>query len=103
MSPPEDCPAFSAAFESLSQNQGRVAAAVDALDRQIQALISAAVREDWEKVAFVSRHMAAMGRAEGRRSLAALAQQVYEDASQPNNEVAVKRSLIRLIGTHGRQ
>jgi len=87
---------------TMAVNQAKVARYVDTLASSVDELVAATLRHDWSEVQRVSEELAENGRANGYRAVSAMAQRVFDEAHLPNNEVGVKRSLIRLIGTCGR-
>jgi len=86
----------------LAANHARVVQAVEGLAPEIDALVAATVRHDWNEVGRLSWHMAVNSRSGGYRALSAMAQKVYDETTKPTNELGIRRSLIRLIGTCGR-
>ena len=86
----------------LAANHARVVQAVEGLAPQIDELVAATVRHDWNEVGRLSWHMAVRSRSGGYRALSAMAQKVYDETTRPANELGIRRSLIRLIGTCGR-
>lgn len=86
----------------LASDQARVAEYVDTLVNRLDELVAATGRADYHEVRRISGEIADAGRASGHRAISALAQRVCDEAHQPENDLAVKRSLIRLIGTCGR-
>jgi len=86
----------------MAGNQARVSQLIEQLNDSLDRLVAATVRKDWSEVRQLSSDLADGGRKNGYRSISALAQRVCEESDRPNNEVGVKRSLIRLIGTCGR-
>lgn len=86
----------------MSANLARVTEAISVLDGRIDELVEAATRKDWAEVERVSRELAASSRSQGYRVLSGMAERVSEEAQRPDNEVGIKRTLIRLIGTHSR-
>ena len=88
--------------ETMAANHARVAESIENLAARIDGLVEAAAAEDWHAVGQLSRELAENSRSLGFRAVAALAQRVDAEAHKPNNDVAVKRSLVRLIGTYGR-
>ncbi len=86
----------------MAANHARVQHSATALSDQIDGLVAATVRRDWGEVGRLGAHLATASRVGGYRAVSALAQKVCDEAGTPQNEVGVKRSLIRLIGTYGR-
>ena len=86
----------------LAANQARVRQSVESLSDQIDTVVAAAARLDWSEVGRLSCHLAATSRGDSYRALSAMAQNVYDETTKPANELGIRRSLIRLIGTCGR-
>lgn len=90
------------AMNTLARNQARVVQSIDRLTARVDSLVQATQRRDWGEVAERSRELVAVSREGGYRALSAIAQTLCDEAAKPENEIGVKRSLIRLIGTCGR-
>jgi hypothetical protein len=90
------------AVTRLAANHARVVQAVEGLAPQIDQLVAATVRHDWNEVGRLSWHMAVKSRSGGYRALSAMAQKLYDETTKPANDLGIRRSLIRLIGTCGR-
>ena len=88
--------------ETMAANHSRVAKSIDMLAAGIDGLVEAAAAENWHAVGQLSRELAEDSRSLGYRAVAALAQRVDAEAHKPDNDLGVKRSLVRLIGTYGR-
>jgi len=86
----------------MASNQAKVSQLIEELNDSLDGLVAATARKDWTKVRQLSSDLADGGRKNGYRSISALAQRVCDESDRPDNEVEVKRSLIRLIGTCGR-
>ena len=95
-------PDLSRLTATMAANQAKVARHVETLGGSIDELVTATLRQDWSEVQRLSGQLAADGRASGFRAVSALAQRVLDEAHRPHNDVGVRRSLIRLIGTYGR-
>ena len=87
---------------TMSRNHLRLTEIATLLNGRMDDLVAAAARQDWPAVERKSQELAENSRAGGYRVLSGLAERVAEEARQPGHEVAVKRNLIRLIGTHHR-
>jgi hypothetical protein len=87
---------------TMSANQSRVVEAATTLGNRVDELIAAATRSDWADVERLGREVASHSRSLGYRVLSGMAERVSEEAQRPDNEVGVKRALIRLIGAHSR-
>ncbi len=87
---------------TMAVHHARAAKSIDVLAAGIDGLVAAAVRRDWHAVGQISRELAEDSRSQGYRGVTALAERVHEEAHKPDNDIAVKRSLIRLVGTYGR-
>jgi len=86
----------------MAANQAKVSKLIEQLDKSLDDLVAATVRRDWTAVRQLSGDLADGGRKNGYRSISALAQRVCEESERPDNEIEVKRSMIRLIGTCSR-
>ncbi len=87
---------------TMAANHERVVESIDIMASAIDGLVEAAAAKDWQAVGQLSRALAEGSRSLGFRAVAALAQRVDVEAHKPDNDIAVKRSLVRLIGTYGR-
>ena len=90
------------AVSKMAVNVARVCRSVDMLSGRIDEMVVAVSREQWREVQEMSRRLAQSSRRLGCRAISALAQRVYDEARKPDNELGIKRSLVRLIGAHGR-
>ena len=88
--------------QTMAVHQVRAAKSIDVLASSIDGLVAAAAELDWHTVGKISRELAEDSRSHGYRGVTALAERVHEEAHKPDNDIGVKRSLIRLIGTYGR-
>ena len=87
---------------TMAANQQRVAAYTARLAECIDQLVHAATCRDWDAIRGLSQQLAADSRQAGYRAISAMADTLCQEAQRPDNEVGVKRGLIRLIGTYGR-
>ncbi len=87
---------------TMAADQAKVTQHAEKVASDVDALVSAASREDWNEVQQLSQQLADGSRASGYRAVSALAQRVCEEAIRVDNAEGIKRSLIRLIGTCGR-
>lgn len=88
--------------ETLAKNNARVARFVDSLSRRIDQLVEAALQEEWEEVRRVSDFLVHAGDTYGFPVLVESAQQVCDETKKPENQLAIKRSIVRLIGSCGK-
>jgi len=86
----------------MANNHARATKAIDSLTEQVDQMIRATGEENWEDVERLGHQLAESSRNEGYRGISALAQHVADEAHRPDNTLATKRSVIRLIGLHGR-
>jgi hypothetical protein len=86
----------------MAVHHARVAKSIDVLAAGIDELVAAAAQRDWHAVGRISHELAEDSRSQGYRGVTALAERVREEAHKPDNDIAVRRSLIRLVGTYGR-
>jgi hypothetical protein len=98
---PQELPNIGGMAAKMSAQHARVVDAATALSGRIDELVAATGRHDWTEVGRISRELASESRSSGHRVVSGLAERISEEA-QRQNELGVKRSLIRLIGTHGR-
>ena len=87
---------------TMAAHQAKVSQYAEQLADHVDGLVSAATREDWNEVQRLSGWLADDSRASGYRAVSALAQCVHDETLRVDNSTAIKRSLIRLIGTCGR-
>ena len=95
-------PSIASMSRTMAADHARVAKSIDVLAASIDGLVAAAAERDWHAVGRISRELAEDSRSQGYRGVTALAERVHEEAHKPDNDIAVRRSLIRLIGTYGR-
>ena len=86
----------------MATNQAKVSQYVETLAGQVDELIAAAAREDWNEVRRVSQQVAHSGRACGQEEISAMAERLGDEATRPDDVLEIKRRMIRLIGTCGR-
>ena len=86
----------------MALQHARAAKSIDVLAAGVDRLVAAASQRDWHAVAQISHELAKDSRSRGFRGVTALAERVHQEAHKPDNDIAVKRSLIRLICTCGR-
>ena len=79
--------------------QGRL---LDNLPARMDQLVEAALQENWGEVLRVSELLAEAGRNHDLPQLAEYANRVQNEASKPNNELEIKRSIVRLISACGK-
>ena len=87
---------------TMAVDHARMAKSIDVLSASVDGLVAAAAERDWHTVRQISGTLAEDSRSQGYRGVTALAERVHEEAHKPNNDIAVKRCLIRLVGTYGR-
>ena len=95
-------PNIGAMSEAMAVNHAQAAKSIDVLTAGIDGLVAAAAKQDWHAVEQLSGTLAKESRSQGYRGVTAHAERVHQEAHKPDNEIAVRRSLIRLIGTYGR-
>ena len=86
----------------MSANHARVTRSIDQMIAPIDEMVQASADCNWTKVAELGHQLADDSREAGYRGVSVMAQVVANEAGRPDNAHAVKRSLIRLIGTYGR-
>ena len=86
----------------MAANQAKVSQYVETLAGQVDELVAAAARDDWDEVRQVSQQVARSGRACGQEEIAAMAERLGDEAGRPDDVLGIKRRMIRLIGTCGR-
>ena len=87
---------------TLAKNNARVARFIDSLSRRVDQLVEAALQEDWEEVRRVSDFLVRAGDTYGFPALVECAQRVCDETSKPKNQLGIKRSVVRLIGSCGK-
>lgn len=87
---------------TMSRHHARVLNVALVLSSRLDELVTAVSCQDWAEVQRASQKLAEDSRAGGYRVLSGMASRVAEEARRPHNELAIKRSLIRLIGTQSR-
>ena len=86
----------------MATNAARVCRSADMLAGRIDEMVAAVSQEQWQVVQELSRQLAESSRSLGYRAVSALAQRVCDESGKPDNKLGIKRSLLRLIGAHGR-
>lgn len=87
---------------SLAQDNARVDKFIDGLLGQVDALLGAASTKNWKELGRMSDYLALGGKAYGFPAIAENAQRVASAVRHPENELEIKRGLIKLIGACGR-
>ena len=82
----------------MANNLNRNLDSVKMMSDQVDDLLGAVSEKDWHRLDQASNQLTKTARELGYRGVSACAQSVCKE-SKPDNEVRVKRSLIRLIGT----
>ncbi len=83
----------------MADNLNRNLGSVEMMSTQVDDLLDAAAEKDWHRLDQASSHLTKSARELGYRGVSACAQRVCKESANPQNEVRLKRSLIRLIGT----
>ena len=86
----------------MAANQAKISQYIETLAGQVDELVAAAAREDWNEVRRVSQLVARSGRACGQEEISAMAEQLGDEAGCQDDVLGMKRRMIRLIGTYGR-
>ncbi len=87
---------------TLAKNNARVARFIDSLSRRMDQLVAAALQEDWDEVGRVSDFLVRAGDTYGFPALVESAQHVCDETKKSENQLAIKRSIVRLIGSCGK-
>ena len=88
--------------DQLALDNARVSKFVDSLFGQVDDLIDATMQSDWSEVTQLCKTMARTSAEHGYPIVSERAEQVCEAARKPQNELAIKRSIVKLIGSCGR-
>ncbi len=99
---PQECPDLAGMASKMAANHARVAEYAETLTGRVDALVEATVRGDWSEVRDQTERLAQSSRGTGHRAVSALCQRVCTELDSPNNELGIRRSIVRLIGTCGR-
>ena len=95
-------PSIATMSRNMAAYHARAAKSIEILATSVDGLVAAAAERDWQTVGQIAGELAKDSRSQGYRGVTALAKRVHEEAHKPDNDIAVKRSLIRLVGTYGR-
>lgn len=79
----------------------RVQRYVDGLSARMDRMLEAMNRQDWQEVHRISDFLASSSTVFGCPDIATVAENVRREASKPNNELEIRRAMIRMIGRYG--
>ena len=85
----------------LADHTKRVARFIEGLPRRVDKLVDATRARDWSEVRRLSEFLACSSDIFGCTEVAQAAQRVCQEVDTADNDVAVKRSVIRLVGSCG--
>lgn len=97
----QDRPNIAEIAGRLSADNARVNRFVDGLVQRIDTLVDAATRSDWEEVRRLGEYIARSSATYGYPIISESAKKVCE-ATAEDNELEIKRSVVKLIGASGR-
>ncbi len=83
----------------MADNLNRNIGSVEMMTTQVDDILGAVSEKDWHRLDQASSQLTKSARELGYRGVSACAQRVCKESANPHNEVRLKRSLIRLIGT----
>ena len=83
----------------MADNLSRNLESVEIMTSQVDELLLAESKKDWRRLDQAGKRLKKNARKFGYRGVSACADSVCKESAKPVNEVRVKRSLIRLIGT----
>ena len=86
----------------MANNLSRNLESVEMMTNQVDELLLAESEKDWHRLDQAGKELKKTARRFGYRGVSACAENVCKESAKPDNEVRVKRSLIRLIGTLNR-
>lgn len=92
-------PPLSDLSDRMADNLGRTLDSVEKMTSQVDDLLAAVSDKDWHRLDQGSDQLTKTARELGYHGVSACARNVRQESSKPDNEVRVKRSMIRLIGT----
>ena len=97
----QNLPDLRAMSRRLADHNNRVTRYVEALPRRVDKLVEATRSRDWSEVRRLSEFLACSSDIFGCSEVAQAAHRVCQEVDEPDNEMAVKRSVIRLISSCG--
>ena len=83
----------------MADNLNRNLDSVEMMTNQVDELLGAVSVRDWRRLDQAGGKLKKTARDLGYHGVSACAQSVCRESAKPDNEVSVKRSMIRLIGT----
>ena len=87
---------------ALAADNSRVNRFVDGLLAQVDGLIDAAKIKDWNELGRISMVLSLGAKAYGYQQLHESAERLTKAVREPENELEIKRSLMKVIGNCGR-
>ena len=92
-------PPLSDLTSRMADNLSRNLDSIEKMTTQVDNLLGAVSDKDWHRLDQASGKLTRTARELGYHGVSACAQNVCKESSKTDNEIRVKRSLIRLIGT----
>jgi len=86
----------------LTKNNARVGAFVKSLPGWVDRMVDMAAQQDWRDVRQLSEYLALSSESCGCSNLHERACQLADECRKPDNELGIRRSVVRLIGACGR-
>lgn len=87
--------------KQLARNNARVVDFLDGLPSRIDRLVEAAEEEHWAEVRRLTEYLDRAGEAHGQAEISRRAQIVCRQLDDPRDEIKLKQSIVRLIGSCG--
>lgn len=87
--------------DQLASQNARISRYVDSLPRRVDSLVHAAIDSDWAEVRRLGDFLAATSEVYGCCEIRDAARRLCLEIDRPRNDLAVKRSLVRLIAKCG--
>jgi len=100
--PDQNLPTMAEITRQLASDNERVQSFVNGMPQHIDQLVEAAKAEEWQEVKRVSDYISRSTKLYGYPEVAERADRVTQAMNTPENELEVKRSVLKLISEYGR-
>ncbi len=86
----------------LAADNQRVSQYIDTLTARIDDLVAATLKKDWDEVRRLGEHIAQTSATYGCQPITESAERLCTSLDQPDNELEVRRNILKLVGSYGR-
>ncbi len=100
--PPRNLPHLGRISQRLADHNSRVARYVEALPARVEEVVAATRMRDWSEVRRLSEFLACSSDIFGCAEIAQAADRVCREVDRADDELTIKRSVIRLVSLCGR-